>query len=486
MVKENPESELSIKRPVTIYTIVALVSFAILLIFLANDRYNNFVEAHQQFADKAVQVATAEISQIIANKRRSVSYFAEDNQELILELSYHPDDIELYDLLNLRISRTVPDFFASNIVASTGEFIIGDFDGKIGELCLADIHQFIDSGRQLVRVHPNNDTYHYDILTRLPDGNDGKLFFVSFNLNELANLLRLVQPVMHELLLLNEDMQNLIEINSQGGRNVIADRLDYRFTDDELSRIMSSAKIDGTVWHVVDLHQPGLLADHRTRAFSEYLVVYLVVFVVGLYMRSVLVSRDNRRNLAEIRLRQSNNEITVLNDKLELLAITDSLTGLHNRRYADQQLQMEWSRCQRTGTLINIAIIDIDYFKDYNDRYGHQAGDDCLVAVANIMASVFKRAGDTVARYGGEEFIAIMKDVSIQQAERVLHQFQSALKNIEIQHQSSMTNGCLTVSIGLYSIAPKPSDSIQDAINKADKALYMAKESGRNQVYVYK
>ncbi|MDH5612002.1 MAG: GGDEF domain-containing protein [Gammaproteobacteria bacterium] len=486
MNEVNPVSDLSIKKSVNIYTFIALVGFAAFLYWLANDRYNDFFQAHQQSAKKAVQVAAAEIKEIIDNKRRAVGYFADDNRSLILDLSLHPDEVGLHDELNQRIARSVPDFFASNIVTASGDLIIGDFEGKVGELCLADIKHFIGANRQQVRVHPNNDTYHYDVLTQLPDDREGKLFFVSFNLNELSDLLELIQPTRHELLLVNEGMQNLIEINSKGGRDVISDRLDYRLTGEELSRIMSSAKIDDTVWSVIDLHQPGLLAEYRKKTFSEYLVVYFLVVVIALYMRSVLVSRDHRRSLAETQLRKSNDEIRSLNDKLELLATTDSLTGLYNRRYIDHRLEMEWSRCQRTGNPINIAIIDIDYFKNYNDQYGHQAGDECLKAVADTMATIFKRAGDTVARYGGEEFIIIMSDISVKQAELILQQFQVALKNKEIQHKSSMIGDYLTVSAGLLTAMPKPSDSVQDAIKNADKALYMAKESGRNQVYVYK
>ncbi|MDH5388868.1 MAG: GGDEF domain-containing protein [Gammaproteobacteria bacterium] len=486
MTNPDPVSDLSIKRSVDIYSFVILISFVLFLFWLADDRYDNFVDAHQISANKAVQVAAMEIKEIINNKRHVVSLFSEDNRDLIFKLSQYPDDEELYDELNRRLGRNIPDFFASNIVTSSGDLVIGDFDGKVGGLCLTDIKHFIDDGHQLVRVHPNNDTYHYDILTRLPDDKDGKLFFVSFNLNELSDLLHVIQPSMHELMLINEGMQNLIEINTNGGRNVITDRLDYRLTSDEISRIMSSTKIENSMWSVIDFHQPGLLTQYRMYIFKEYLFVFFVVAIIGLYMRSVLVDRDSRRNLAEIKLRQSNDEIRILNEKLELLATTDGLTGLYNRRYIDERLAMEWSRCQRTGLPINIVIIDIDYFKNYNDQYGHQAGDDCLISVANTMTSIFKRSGDIVARYGGEEFVIVMTDINVEAAELILHQFQNALNEAKIKHESSNVGDHLTVSIGLVNIIPTQSDSVQDGIRNADKALYVAKESGRNQIYVHK
>ena len=486
MLSPRPVSDLSIKKPVDVYTVVLLIGFALFLFWLADDRYEDFIDAHHASANKAVQVADMEIRAIINNKRHVVSVFAEDNRDLIFELSKYPEDVELHDELNRRIDRNIPDFFASNIVTSSGDLIIGDFDSKVGGLCLTDIEHFIEEGNQLVRVHPNNDTYHYDILTRLPDDKDGKLFFVSFNLNEISNLLHVIQPSMHKLILINEDMQNLIEINSKGGRNFITERLDYRLTSDELSRIMSSSKVENTMWSIIDLHQSELLSQYRLNLFKEYLFVYFVVVIIGFNMRSVLINRDSRRNLAETKLRQSNYEIRGLNEKLELLATTDSLTGLYNRRYIDARLELEWNRCQRTGHQINIAIIDIDYFKNYNDLYGHQAGDNCLISVANIMTAIFKRAGDVVARYGGEEFIIVMTDINVEAAESILHQFKNALDAIKIKHQSSDVGDYLTVSAGLVNIIPTKSDSVMDAIKNSDKALYIAKNNGRNQIYVHK
>lgn len=485
MVQTNPLSGLSIRRTIDIYAIFILVAFAIFLFWLGFERCQDFRSEHQRAADKATQIAAREIKDIIASKQRTVQLFSEDHRDLILALSRQPDEPIPHTDLNDQIRRDIPDFFASNIMTPSGEIVVGDFDGFVGELCVIDMKQFISNGRQVVRVHPNIDTYHYDVLSRFPDGKENKLFFVSFNTSELANLLESVQPLLHELIIINKNMQDLIEITASGSRAAITDRDDYRFTEEEKQRVMSSAKVKGTMWHVVDLHNPGLLNQYRSSILKEYLIVYLVFGLIAFYMRSVLVKADYRRNKIDTKLRIRNEEIKILNEKLERLAITDGLTGLNNRRYIDEQLNVEWSRCQRTGHTINIVLIDIDYFKKYNDYYGHQAGDECLVVVANLMKTVFKRAGDIVARYGGEEFIVVMSDISSEDAEKILHHYQQQLEGVKLTHKPSFASDYVTVSAGLVSMVPTESDILADAIRKADSALYMAKAGGRNQIYVY-
>ena len=486
MVKTDPLSSLSIRKTVDVYAIIILIGLAVFLFWLGAERSRDFRNENQRAADKATQIAAREIEYIIENKQRVVKLFSEDHRDLIFALSHQPDEPIPHTDLNDQIHRHIPDFFASNIMTTSGEIVVGDFDGHVGELCVIDMKKFISSGRQVVRIHPNIDTYHYDVLTRFTNGKDDRVFFVSFNPRELTQLLNSVQPLSHELIIINKDVQDLIEVTTSGSRDVMTDRDDFRFTADERSRVMSSSKVEGTMWHVVDLHEPGLLKQYRNYIFKEYLIVYLVFGFVAFYMRSVLVRADYRRHRIDAKLRDSHNEIKSLNEKLECLAVTDGLTGLNNRRYIDEQLEIVWSRCQRAGNSINIVLIDIDYFKKYNDLYGHQAGDECLVAVAELMQKVFKRSGDIVARYGGEEFIVVMTDIGVEDAKNILLQYQRGLKGMKIKHEPSFASDYVTISAGLVHIVPTESDMMSDAIRKADSALYMAKAGGRNQIVVYK
>lgn len=486
MVKTDPLSSLSIKKTVDIYAIIILIGLGVFLFWLGLERYQVFKSEQERAAVKATQIAAREIKHIVESKQRTVKLFSEDHRGLIFALSHQPDEPILHTDLNEQIHRHIPDFFASNIMTTSGEIVVGDFDGHVGELCVIDMKQFISSGRQVVRIHPNIDTYHYDVLTRFTNGKDDRVFFVSFNPRELTQLLNSVQPLLHELILINKDMQDLIEVTASGSRDVMTHRDDFRFTADERSRVMSTAKVDGTMWHVVDLHEPGLLDQYRNSIFKEYLIVYLVFGIVAFYMRSVLVRADYRRHRIDIKLRESHKEIKNLNEKLECLAVTDGLTGLNNRRYIDEQLEIVWSRCQRAGSSINIVLIDIDYFKKYNDFYGHQTGDECLVAVAGLMQKVFKRSGDIVARYGGEEFIVVMTDIDVEDAKNILLQYQQGLKSMKIKHESSFASDYVTISAGLVHIVPTESDTLANTIRKADSALYMAKAGGRNQIFIYK
>jgi diguanylate cyclase (GGDEF)-like protein len=125
--------------------------------------------------------------------------------------------------------------------------------------------------------------------------------------------------------------------------------------------------------------------------------------------------------------------------------------------------------------------MDIDYFKDYNDTYGHPSGDKCLKDLSLVMKDTFRRAGDIVARYGGVEFIIIMSDTNKEEAEATITLFKKELKKLRILNEASSIDKYVTISCGLITQTPSQSDSIEDFIRKADKALYQAKDKGRNQ-----
>jgi diguanylate cyclase (GGDEF)-like protein len=170
--------------------------------------------------------------------------------------------------------------------------------------------------------------------------------------------------------------------------------------------------------------------------------------------------------------------------KLERIAGTDALTGIANRRRFEEAYAQEWSRAQRNGSSLSLALVDIDAFKGYNDSYGHQRGDDCLHAVAQALAATAQRSADFVARYGGEEFAVILpgldEDAALDMARR-LHQAVAALN---IPHEASPAADCVTVSIGIATTVPTAAQPVKDLINRADTALYRSKTAGRNRVTV--
>lgn len=167
------------------------------------------------------------------------------------------------------------------------------------------------------------------------------------------------------------------------------------------------------------------------------------------------------------------------NRKLTTMSATDELTGLANRRRFDEAMASEWGRAQRSGMPLALAMIDVDWFKKYNDHYGHQAGDDCLRQVATVLAHHARRAGDLVARYGGEEFAVIMPSTSLEQALEVARDLCRAIADAGIPHSRS-PGGAVSISLGVASFVPHKDVQIEDLLREADLALYRAKELGRN------
>jgi len=170
-----------------------------------------------------------------------------------------------------------------------------------------------------------------------------------------------------------------------------------------------------------------------------------------------------------------------LESELMMLARTDSLTGLDNRRTLDETLKREWRLATRSGRPLSILFVDIDHFKQYNDRYGHQAGDDALAAVARCIADHIRRTGDTAARYGGEEFVVAMPETDRAGATAVAEIIRQAGGNMDFQ--AAFEQRRLTVSIDIPMWGTKSSSTIAAVIKAADEALYNAKAAGRNRVF---
>lgn len=188
--------------------------------------------------------------------------------------------------------------------------------------------------------------------------------------------------------------------------------------------------------------------------------------------------RNNEIEL-EKRVTRRTEELETLKQKFEQLSTIDSLTGLANRRRFDDVLNLTWSRAMRTQDSITLLFLDIDWFKAYNDRYGHQQGDECLRKVSYFLSKKFLRAGDLVARYGGEEFVLLASGLNKEQAVNIANDLCMEINSLSIKHESS-PYGFVTVSIGICTIKPRFLQSSNVLVKLADDALYEAKESGRN------
>ena len=169
-------------------------------------------------------------------------------------------------------------------------------------------------------------------------------------------------------------------------------------------------------------------------------------------------------------------------DLLRRWAYIDGLTGVHNRRSFDERLAAEWGRALRNHTAMSVVLLDVDYFKRYNDRYGHQAGDACLRRVAATLWAGLKRPGDLLARYGGEEFACLLPDTALAGALKVARQLGQYVFAQQIEHADSSVAPVLTVSLGVCSKGEGNSGSVAELMRLADVQLYAAKAGGRHQV----
>lgn len=165
---------------------------------------------------------------------------------------------------------------------------------------------------------------------------------------------------------------------------------------------------------------------------------------------------------------------------LHNLAALDGLTGVANRRTLDEKLQLEWKNCQRAATPLAFILGDVDYFKPFNDTYGHQKGDDCLRAVANTLSRAVFRPADLVSRYGGEEFAVIMPNTDINGAHAVAERICEAVRLLDIPHSASKICPSVTMSLGVGAIIPSSDSSPAQLVGAVDAALYQAKRAGRN------
>lgn len=206
------------------------------------------------------------------------------------------------------------------------------------------------------------------------------------------------------------------------------------------------------------------------------------------WVRDVVhVLRENGETVAlvgfifDISERKKMEDVLVrLNKQLESLSLHDPLTGLANRRMYDQTIEVEWSRAYRNQEPMSLIVIDIDQFKQYNDRYGHAMGDDCLVKVAKALDNVATRTMDLMARYGGEEFVLMLPNTNKEAALLLAERCRKAVLELKIPHEASTVSDIVTISAGVSTLVPGENSAPGSIFEAADKMLYQAKQKGRN------
>ena len=182
--------------------------------------------------------------------------------------------------------------------------------------------------------------------------------------------------------------------------------------------------------------------------------------------------------------KRAEEELLRMHKELELLSLTDGLTGIANRRMFDQRLEAEWDDSRRSGKPLSLVVLDLDSFKQYNDRHGHVAGDECLRRVAGALHDVARRPRDVVARFGGEEFILLLPETNAEAARELAQACMRGIAGLQIPHGDSGVSDFVTVSVGVGTACGRAYAAARDFVETVDRALYAAKSGGRNRIEV--
>jgi diguanylate cyclase (GGDEF)-like protein len=234
----------------------------------------------------------------------------------------------------------------------------------------------------------------------------------------------------------------------------------------------------GRTWSLKASPTPYYIESRRNSL--PYLLLPAVGILITLLTTLLIHILFKQAETIKQRVLEKTHALSKANRKLQLLSRTDSLTGIANRRGLDEALRQEWQRAIRSHSFLSILLIDIDCFKQYNDFYGHPAGDAVLRTVAEALKQVVHRPGDLVARYGGEEFAVLLTET--EKAHSVAENCRQAIAALKIPHQKSFVVNLVTASVGLTTLRPSRTHSLESFIETADQALYQAKASGRNRI----
>jgi len=232
------------------------------------------------------------------------------------------------------------------------------------------------------------------------------------------------------------------------------------------------------VTHLKDAFEAGAM-DYLTKPFNR--IELLVRIRSALRLKHAI----DQRKLHEQALVATAERLKLSNARLETLSTMDDLTGIYNRRHFDSVLVKEYRRAQRYRGRLSLIMIDIDQFKEFNDRYGHQAGDNCLRAVARELAAAVNRSHDMVARYGGEEFAIILPGATPSGAQALAEELCQRVAGLVVSHNGGADTLSTTISVGVASQTPDRDSLSESLIRQADQALYRSKSDGRNRVSVF-
>jgi len=342
-------------------TIIAGVIGALLLA-IGILRYDDIYKNHVVLSENATLNLARDIETFVEERQRLVKLFGEVHFDLINQLASDPENHALENKLFKEIERFFPNFFSVTISDEAGNRYIDDFDGNLGDLCLNDIKEFVSSKQNLPRIHPNIDSYHFDILSEITGNNKTIILFISFRAHILSEIVRSAQTPGHQLLITHPTKNGLIEVTSSGSRDVL-DRDSYLLTDEEHARSMSKTKITGTKWFAEDLHEENLFHNIKIVIISQFTFMYVMllgicIFMLILVRKEALLRKfaeDHKNNFVSSVSHELRTPITSINGTISLVA--NGVTGEVSPK-AKEMLDMAQRNCTRLTFLIN-DLLDV-------------------------------------------------------------------------------------------------------------------------------
>ena len=278
-----------------IFFSILLIVFTIIL-WTANLRISDYKEYHYKLAKNSVVNVSESISQFIINRKRLMSIFANENTSLIKKMISDPEDQNIKSLMDNKIKSYFPKYFTYTITDADGILYYDDFEGYVGDLCVADIKIFSQSNINLPRIHPNSFKYHYDLMAKFFLAGKEHIIFISFSADEIAAYLKNSQAVGHNTVLVQN--QNLLEITEDGARNKHY-REDYRLTESELSYLLYENEVKESSWSVYDFYEPQLFSEYENKIYVISLIIILMITLIGVLFYLIVKREETKRKKAE-------------------------------------------------------------------------------------------------------------------------------------------------------------------------------------------
>ncbi len=439
--------------PIWMLVGVMLAMVGALLTWHTDVRYEEFRRNQESLMRSSVSGTAGGIGAYLTELRRSVHLFANSEKALLDKLRSHPEDLALHDQLNKRVRFYFPEAFAFTLADRSGNPLLEDFDGLVGEVCQHDIRQFAaDRAHSEVYVHPHPDVYHFDVMVDWDKGGTAQgIFFVSFPADLLARALRHGQIPGHRLMLLHKRVPGLIEITDIGPRILL--RRDFKLNAEEMRRIGYSLPVAGTAWNLVDLPEAGLFENARRNMVRDaYLTMGAFLVVTAVMMGLLYLSRKKNR-------------------ELDYLYRHDPVTGLPNRYFLLEHMQTLINRAKRRPLAFSLLFLDI----------GEARRPDCGFFDRPDLAQVLQSASarirtvlgkrDTLVRLTGSEFAILSEEASGEQAKRLAENIEAAL------HQPLDIPGGTVIcapSAG-FAVYPSQGKDFEELVQTANLAMHSAK-----------